>query len=240
MSRSNPTHPPYGEKAESKMNSNLAYDNVVLRFFNKVTDLVVLNLLFLLTSLPVFTMGTSLTALYAVNLRSIRYGDGYVVRTYWGAFKKNFRQATLAWLFLLAAGGILFLDYRFWKSFGGGTFSRVQLVLIFVLAFCFILVGTWLFPVIAKMEGSLKHQIGTAAKMAVGYFLPYTFFALTLTGLAIVAAFFSMGGLVIMGVLGIALVTYLQSFFFYKVFARHIREEALGADDPLYGGSDHE
>lgn len=222
------------------MNSNLAYDNAVLRFFNKVTDLVVLNLLFLLTSLPVFTIGASLTALYAVSLRSIRYGDGYVVRSYFRSFKKNFRQATLAWLVLLAAGFILFLDYRFWKNFGGGTFSRVQLVLIFVLAFFFLLVATWIFPVIAKMEGSLKEQIGTAARMAVGYFLPYTVFALAIAGLALFSVIYNMGGLVIMGVLGIALVAYLQSFFFYKVFARHIKEEALGADDPLYGGSVHE
>ena len=79
-------------------------NNSVVKFLNKMTDILVLNLLFIFTSLPVFTIGASLSAMYAVSLRSVRYGDGYVVKTYFKAFKQSFKQSTAAFLVTAAAG----------------------------------------------------------------------------------------------------------------------------------------
>ena len=73
-------------------------DNVVIRFLNKVADLVVLNLLFVLCSLPIITIGASMTAMIAVSLRSVEYGDGYVVKSFFHSFKESFKQATEAWI----------------------------------------------------------------------------------------------------------------------------------------------
>ena len=62
------------------------YDNPLIRFLNKTTDLLVLNIVFLLCCLPVVTIGASLTAMYAVNLRSVRYGDGYVLKNFFKSY----------------------------------------------------------------------------------------------------------------------------------------------------------
>ena len=39
-------------------------DNPLMRFLSKIADLLALNLLFLLCSIPIFTIGASLTSMY--------------------------------------------------------------------------------------------------------------------------------------------------------------------------------
>ena len=112
----------------------MSYDNPVIRFLNKLTDLVFLNFLFLLCSLPVVTMGASLTAMYAVNLRSVREGDGYVAKRFFAAFRENFRQATVCWLIVLGTALLLFVDVVFWQRSGMGEAGRVMMIASIVIA----------------------------------------------------------------------------------------------------------
>lgn len=79
-------------------------ENPVIAFLNKMADLILLNLIFLLCCIPVVTIGPAITALYAVSLRSVRYGDGYVIQTFFRSFKQNFKQS-----FVVGMIGIYFL-----------------------------------------------------------------------------------------------------------------------------------
>ena len=79
--------------------------NPVLDFINTLCNFVALNLVFLITCLPVITIGTALSSLYYVTLREARGEYGYLVRTYLREFKNNFKKGTIAFaiLFLIAA-----------------------------------------------------------------------------------------------------------------------------------------
>lgn len=83
--------------------------NPVIQFIIKLFDCMVLSVLWLAFSLPVFTMGAASTALYATVYRYLRRGDGYLWKTFWTAFRENFKRSTLAWLPML--GMLLFLLY---------------------------------------------------------------------------------------------------------------------------------
>lgn len=63
--------------------------NPVLDFINTLCNFVVLNLVFLISCLPVITIGTALSSLYYVTLREARGEYGYLVRTYIKEFRKN-------------------------------------------------------------------------------------------------------------------------------------------------------
>ena len=211
------------------------FNSSVVRFLNKMTDLLVLNLLFILTSIPIFTIGASLSAMYAVSLRSIRYGDGYVVRTYFKAFKQSFRQSTISFLVLAACGFLLFFDYRFWNVRKASSLSHMMQVISIVIAILIGVVAMWLFPLIAKKNDSLLTQVKNAARMAFGYFIHYTVCAAGLAVFAVWLATLNPGLTIIMALFGFSTVSWLQSLFFYKVFSKHISEDPVGADDPLYG-----
>lgn len=211
-------------------------DNVVLRFLNKITDLVVLNLLFIVCSLPIFTIGASLTAMFSVSLRSVRYGDGYVIKKFFQSFRASFKQATLAWLINFAFLLMIFVDLQFWSKVAvQSMLTKGMLVLSVGVGIFISMIFLWVYPVIAKMKGTLKEQFKNAAAMAIGYFFPYTFLCLIVIGMVAVMAYTNIGFVLIMLVVGFATVSYVLSFFFYKVFANHIEEEALDEDDPLYG-----
>ena len=64
-------------------------------FLNKVTDLLILNLVTLLLCLPVITAGAALTAMHYVLLKMVRGEEGYIVKSFFRAFKREFRQATV-------------------------------------------------------------------------------------------------------------------------------------------------
>ena len=49
----------------------------VMAFLNKMTDLILLNVIWLIACIPVVTIGAATTAMYYVCIVSIRQGDGY-------------------------------------------------------------------------------------------------------------------------------------------------------------------
>ncbi len=80
------------------MAGRFKYDNKVFEVINAIVDLLVLGFFWIITSIPVFTMGASTTALYYTVNKSIRNKKGYAYREYWKAFKRNFKQATLCFM----------------------------------------------------------------------------------------------------------------------------------------------
>ena len=73
-------------------------DNKFFRALNKLVDMVILSFCWIISCIPVFTIGAASTALYDTSRRVIHRDEGYVWRGYWHAFKVNFKQATKAWL----------------------------------------------------------------------------------------------------------------------------------------------
>ena len=92
------------------------YDNPVWRFIGKLGDLILLNILWIICSIPVFTIGASTTAVYYVTLKLARDEDDSTIRSFFRSFKNNFKQATAIWLILLAAGLVLSVDFWFFIS----------------------------------------------------------------------------------------------------------------------------
>lgn len=116
---------------------NFLSDNSVLgRFMMLVFDIVLLHFLWILCSLPLFTVGASTTALYYSCMKRIRTGEGYVWRNFFHAFKDNFRQATCIWLLLLAVAFVLILDLRIGMNTDGilGTFILISNSVLLILA----------------------------------------------------------------------------------------------------------
>ena len=85
-------------------------DNKFFRTLGKLVDCFCLSVLWLVVSLPIFTIGASTTALYDTAYRVRRRGGGYLWRTFWGSFKSNFKQTTKIWLIMLAIFVVIFVD----------------------------------------------------------------------------------------------------------------------------------
>ena len=77
------------------------YDSPFWSFMSRIADLVIVNILWLVFCIPVFTIGASTAAMYRVTLNLVRGEGGGVVRSFWASFKLNFKQGVLLFLILL-------------------------------------------------------------------------------------------------------------------------------------------
>ena len=133
-------------------------DSPFFRFLASVFDYMVLNILALLLSLPVFTAGASLTALYRVVLEGLQERKDLSPKAFWSCWKASLRSATLPWLLFLALA-ILFLgDLRIigFMPEGARTIMAGGVILLFLLLLC---VSLFYFPLLAANPGRKFRQL---------------------------------------------------------------------------------
>ncbi len=160
------------------MRNFFSLESPVMKFLDSVGDLIILNICFLIGSLPVITAGASLTALYSVSLKLVRNEEGGVFTVFWKAWKENFRQGTLAWLLVLAAAGFFAFEQSV-VGVMGGTLGFVFRIAWYILDAVFAAIVWFLFPYMARFEDRLKVCIGNALRFSLLHIL-YTLVSLAL------------------------------------------------------------
>ena len=203
------------------MSKLFSMDSPLMRFLTKIADLMVLNILFCVTSIPLFTVGASWTALYSVTLKMVRDEEGPVFRSYFQSFRQNFRQATLLWLGVLAVLALLVLDVRALNGMAGETVLGVLRVGVEILAILGIMVLQYLFPSLARFEASLADTLKNACILAIAN-LPRT---ALMTAAAVGAAWITLinnttiaVGLMAWPLIGFALMAFGNSGILRKIF----------------------
>ncbi|HFI0127586.1 TPA: DUF624 domain-containing protein [Streptococcus suis] len=86
------------------------------RIFSRISDIFILNLLFILTSLPLLTIGASMAALNGSWQRILRKEENEIIKSYFHYFKTNFRQSTIIWLGLLIISFLLLFEFIFFLN----------------------------------------------------------------------------------------------------------------------------
>ena len=119
-----------------------------------------LNLLWMVCSLPIITIGASTTALYYACLKIVREEDFSAASLFFRSFKQNFKQATVLWLIMLAAGIFLAGDgYILWhlranSSGAPAVFWTLLLAIIIAAAVIYVIVLLYLFPLLASVDNT--------------------------------------------------------------------------------------
>ncbi len=95
----------------------LRYDSPFMTELRKAVDFVMLGLLWILASIPMFTFGAATTAMYYTAEKNVRTDAGKIWVTFWSRFKKEFKQATGIWLFGLVVTVIMAVNsLLLWKG----------------------------------------------------------------------------------------------------------------------------
>ncbi len=224
-------------------------DGPLMTAMGKFADIVICNLLFVLFCLPVITVGASLTALYTCMLRLVYEeprADGLVIREFWGAFRRNFRQATALWLICL--GAILFLGAYYWVvQFMAGASGRLYLMTFYLLTLLFLFGFLYLFPLQARFENTVGNTLRNAWLLSVAA-LPWTVLSVLLIAASVYVSFIMNPDAVnlfayLWGACGFALIAYLQCFFLRKAFLKLGPEARLPrtarADGAVFTDEEH-
>ncbi len=137
-----------------------SYDSPFGQLLIKLCYGCCLNGIWLICCLPIFTVGASTTALYYTALKIVRDEDRSCFRLFFRSFRENFRQATVLWLILLAAGLFLagdgYIVYRLRASSTGAAAVMWTLILALVIAaaVAYTIVLIFVFPLTASVSNT--------------------------------------------------------------------------------------
>ncbi|MDR0923606.1 MAG: YesL family protein [Hungatella sp.] len=204
------------------------YDNPVWRFIGKFGDLIILNILWLVCSIPIFTIGASTTAVYYVTLKLARDDDGYTIRSFFKSFKENFKQSTAIWLILLAVGMILGIDMYFFTRLytGSGSLRTVMVTVFLAMALIYAAIFTYIFPLQARFFNTVKRTFFNAFFMSLRH-LFRTIGLIAIDGVLLAAGFVFMipPVLMIFMLFGFPLLAFINSYILTPVFNQYIPKE---------------
>ena len=134
------------------------------RAMDRVASLILLNVLWLVCSLPVITAGAATAALYELLEKLVlNHREDHLTGRFFQAFRSNFRRATAVWLVLLAAAAICAADL---VLANGQRVWQVPAVLgLQVVA----LVMTLVFPLLGRYDNTVGNHLRNAALLSVGH-----------------------------------------------------------------------
>lgn len=205
-------------------------DSFPMRFLSMIANLIILNLLFILTSIPIFTIGDSFCALYAVLFKILRKEDPSLGKEYFKAFKANFKQSTLIWIPLMIIIAILTADVVLIEKHPeliGDQFIFLKYPIAILLA---IILGVinYIPPQIALFNNPSKTIIKNSLLLAIANF-PTTFSLMAIVvAVYLIAGYSAMATIVVFSLLlfiGFASIAALYSLFFRKIFNKVLKEE---------------
>ena len=134
-------------------------------FLRRMFDLMVLNILWLLCCLPVFTFGPASSALARVMITLVRGGSEAVAKNFFIAFRRDFGRAVVLGLIGLPGLAIAVSDILFAVSLSGGMKILFLIVAVLVSSLVFSYLA-YIFALHAFFENSIAGQIRNALSLA--------------------------------------------------------------------------
>lgn len=203
-----------------RMNAIFNPENRFWMFMDKVMDAMIISILWLVCSLPVVTMGAATTAVFQFTLYQVRDEEGYVWKSFFKAFRQNFRQATILWLGGLAVGAFLLVDvYLCMHLRIPGTLRMALLVGLGCIGLIYLLTMLYVLPLMACFQVSVKTAVRDSFVMAVGN-LPVSLLILVIYGIFTVLACYRPGA----AVFCVGLAIFVSSYLFHFVFRRYVKQ----------------
>ncbi len=158
------------------MQKIFSLDSPIIQFLARIGDLIILNFLFLLTMIPVFTGGAGLTAMFAVVQSMVYDKDRGVLKPFFRAFRENFKSVTPVWLLFVVMIAALVGDFWFLYTMNIDT---IWFVAAAVLAVLVLGAKCYLFPLMARYENSTGTHLRNAFLLTISN-LPRTLYMIFL------------------------------------------------------------
>lgn len=211
-------------------------DNPVMRFLTDLFDLLILNLITIILCIPVVTAVPALTALHYVTLKMARDESSYIIKSYFHSFKDNFKQSFLIGLLFLAAGIIIYMDWR--VVWGMQDLFPQALRIVFTAALIVvILLMFWVIPIQAHFENPIRTTLRNSILMSLGNF-PRTLLMIVVWIIPVVLVLVSYAAWAVVFMFGLSAPAFVCAKIYSPVFKRFEPEEQETVPDEMFSMDD--
>lgn len=203
------------------MKNLFSMDNPFIQFLARVGDLICANALFLICCIPIFTIGASAAALHKVTQDLACEAEKGIFRTFFTAFRDNFRQAALSGLLVMLFFAGMGCNLLLVQAYCAGTPAAVLRCLLGAVVILLLAETAYLFPLIVRYDNTLREHAINAGVLAIVK-LPRTIALVLLNILPVLILMISpetfLETLVFWLTLGFAFSSYLGSVLLVPVF----------------------
>lgn len=235
------------------MRNLFSYDGPVFTIINRLSNIIVLNVLWLICCVPVITAGASTTALYFVSMKLVNGEDAHIVKDFFRSFKQNFLQSTVIWIGLVLFGAFIVYDLYIALYVDIGI-NNILVPVTFFFTMVYAMIFVYIFALQSKFVNKIRHTLKNAIILSLRH-LPWTvlliaghvlegfFIYKTLTNSTLFATL-----LPVWIFFGVALFAYGFSFIYVKIFNIYIKrneeteepEEERASDENIFPPMDEE
>ena len=134
------------------MSNLFSIDSPIFNVINKICDIVLLSIVYVLCCIPIITIGPATTALYYSVVKVIRRERGYLFGEFFKSFKANFKSGSFITILLVVAYLILWVDRNYAKSLSESNPNLgFALTCVFNAMFIILtLIAIYVFPVLSR------------------------------------------------------------------------------------------
>jgi uncharacterized membrane protein YesL len=195
------------------MNNFFKFDGKFYKYGTLIADIMILTILWLITSLPIITIGASTTALYYVTTRQLSNREGYVTKDFFKSFKQNFVKATGVTILFAIIISVLSFNIQYLSVESPFYFAQ------FVLLALALAVLSFVFPVLARFELTFFQLITKSFFLAIRHFLT------SITCLVLMfAIYWLLMDYPILVILCPGVYAFITSLMFMRVFKQYLPE----------------
>ena len=163
-------------------------DGPLFHFLSRLWDMLKLNILWVLCSLPLVTIGASTAAAFTITLKMVDDREGYVAREFFKAFRANLKQGIPAGILNLVFAYALYLDFQLFHAVEGNPVW----FLILGITGTVMCVGYFLYTyaLMARYENTLIATIKNSMEISIKYF-GRTIFLIVILAVEVLVFFFN-------------------------------------------------
>ena len=134
-------------------------DTPLMQMLTRVGDMIIINFLTIICSLPIITAGAAISATHRIMQDFLMDNETTIVRTYFRAFKENFKQATLVWLALVVIIAALLADVFLINLFIQGSLRSFFVILLSAVALIVFAISMYIFPLLTRYRNTLPQHL---------------------------------------------------------------------------------
>ena len=189
-------------------------DGPVYEFFRRFIDVLKLNLLWYIFSLPIVTIGASTVAVYSVTLKMAEDREGYIGRDFVKAFKANLRQGIPLGLITLAAIYVVYLNFSLFYAIES---NPLPLLIIGILAGVYFLLYYYILFLSARYQNTLRNTLNNSFQISIKY-IGRTLFLLFIIAFVIVFCLYNTTTIFFGILIGPTFIMFTVSVFSLRIF----------------------
>ncbi|MCD7716682.1 MAG: YesL family protein [Lachnospiraceae bacterium] len=137
------------------------------QFMSRLFQIVKLNLLWLLCSIPIVTMGAASIAVYTITLKMVDEREGYIARPFFKAFRENLKQGVILEVITVVCFYAVYMDFQLFNAVEGNPIVFLMIGILSAIV-CFLAL-IYAYPLAARYENKISRILRNSFDIAVRF-----------------------------------------------------------------------